>query len=166
MRLATLRTTVMLLCLAVDAQLEAPSARAPQPRQRASATPQMHTAQRPRHATERPPPEARRPQEGPAGASRPRARSSPPAGRTARSGRRRRRRHRRRSPVGRVISALPSAAAAVARLTGNASVAAGRLAARLATPAPWEALAARVSRAALRSRRWAGARARALQASP
>ena len=62
-----------------------------------------------------------------------------------------------------MISALPSAAAAVARLTGNASVAAGRLAAQLATPAPWEALAAGVSRAALGSRRWAGARARALQ---
>lgn len=49
------------------------------------------------------------------------------------------------------------------RLTGNASAAAGRLAVRLATPDPWEALAARVSRAAQGSRRWAGARARALQ---
>ena len=148
MRLATLRTTMLLCFLAVGAQVETTSARAPQ---------------RPQ-ARERPPTEARGPPEGTAGAARPRARTSQPAGRTARSGRRRRRRRRgQHSTAGRMLGSLPSAAATVARLAGNASVAAGRLAARLATPAPWAALRTNVSRAALSSRRWASARARTLQ---
>ena len=165
MRLATLRTTMLLCFLAVDAQVEAPSARAPQRRQRATAPQPPQAAEQPRpQATARPPSEARGPPEGAAGAARPRARTSQPAGRTARSGRRRRRRRRgQHSTAGRMLGSLPSAAATVARLAGNASVAAGRLAARLATPAPWAALRTNVSRAALSSRRWASARARTLQ---
>ena len=161
MRLATLCTSVILLfCLAVDAQVEAPSARAPQPRQRTAPQPPQAAEQPRRQATARPPSEAS------VGAARPRARTAQPAGRTARSGRRRRPRRRRRgehSRAGRVLGSLPAAAATVARLAGNASVTVRRLAARLATPAPWAALATNVSRAAVSSRRWAAARTRTLR---
>ena len=159
MRLATLCTSVILLfCLAVDAQVEAPSARAPQPRQRTAPQPPQAAEQPRRQATARPPSEAS------AGAARPRARTAQPAGRTARSGRRRRRRRRGdHSRAGRVLGSLPAVAATVARLAGNASATAGRLAARLATPAPWAALAINVSRAAVSSRHWAVARTRTLR---
>jgi hypothetical protein len=165
MRLATLRTTILLfVALAVDAQVEAPSARAPQRRQRTAPQPSQAAEQPRRQATKRPPLEARGTPEDTTDATRPRGRTSQPAGRTARSGHRRRRRRRgKHSRAGRVLGSLPAAAATVARLAGNASVTVRRLAARLATPAPWAALATNVSRAVLSSRRWASARARTLQ---